>query len=142
MRLDLPANHPGLQIWDISTPLMLPGEAHTVERFSYLGSFSDRSRFRTVNLRHITGLTFLMRSGGILHIHGHTTESLDFEVPAWCTSLRTRNYLCAVYVPLSSKDKFTAFEVQASLDGPFQVLVRCLTTSFPFQRPRCFLQYL
>lgn len=123
MRLALPQLHPGLQIWDTATPLISALQDQPLKAFSFVGSYDDGSRFRTVQLRQVTGLTFIMRSGGLLGIHGHTKESSEADVPAVCTSQRTRPFLCSIYVPLSATDCFTAIEVQRLPDRIFQILV-------------------
>lgn len=132
MRLGLPPMHQGLQVWDIaSPPVSIFRDVTSQEMFRFVGPADGRSHFYTVRLGQVTGLTFFMRGGGLLHIHDHTAESPLAELPASCTSQRTMDFVCTIYVPLAAGDRLTAISVQQSSDGATRILV-CFPRPCPF----------
>lgn len=125
MRLVLPLVHQGLQIWDIVEPPASTLRAMTSRgMFRFVGSVEGRSHFCTARLRQITGLTFFMRGGCLLHVHGHTGAAPLAELPASCTSQRSLDFVCPIYVPLVAGDRIAAIGVRQAADGTCRVLVR------------------
>lgn len=138
MRLVLPKTHPGLQIWDMATPPMSPLRSDiSGDMFPIAGSLDERSRFCTITLGQLTGLTFVMSDGHPLFVHGHTAASPRAELPASFTSHRSRNHLCSIYVPLSAGDCITAMGARQSSAGTFQIMVISIPSCLfplPFHR--------
>ncbi|KAG5794703.1 hypothetical protein H9Q69_006230 [Fusarium xylarioides] len=80
-------------------------------------------RYRTVDLRDITGLTFFYFRGYLMGVHAHTADSPTATSTLDEISTIDPKYLMWAYVPISSKDSLVRIGVRDSL-------VLCLPPTF------------
>ncbi|KAF4122015.1 hypothetical protein GMORB2_7608 [Geosmithia morbida] len=122
------------------------------DMFVSVGSLYNESCLCTIDLDKVTGLTFVMRMGRLIHIHGHTRKSPLTVLPPSSTSrILTFDGYCWIYVPLADHDVIKAMRVEQAAPGAFQISLKtklvgtvtvgtCLadsiTTSHTILRPR------
>lgn len=123
-----------MAIWDMSTPPASPlrEDAPKDDTLRYVGTICSQSRLCTVRLDGITGLTFFMRNGHLVHIHRHTLKAPQARQPSSVTPHDSYDPTCWRYVPLSEADHIEAIKVDETNTGAFQITV-CLypCTSIP-----------
>ncbi|KAM0811875.1 putative Heterokaryon incompatibility domain-containing protein [Seiridium cardinale] len=116
--LKLPTNCRGLNVWDVPSPPAL-------EDWVFCGHLNRSMQIRTIDLRDVTGLTFIYASGKVQGIYAHTpARSLPDEV---LTDLLRRfpKRLVCTYLPISKNDEVIAFGVRSRRHG----------STFSVQRP-------
>jgi hypothetical protein len=114
LRLELPKACRGLHIWN--TPIHI-WDTPTPPRLSkctfYFANIGRRStRFKTINLNRISGLTFFISDDDIYGIHAHSPVSpYASSTYLQCTerhrSARRRSAVTWVYIPISQRDYIT-----------------------------------
>lgn len=81
-RLNLPEDHNGFHTWDTPNPPPLRFlDAQQGSRTCFYGSPSVLTRFRTIDMTLITGLTFFFVYGTLYAIHGHTDTEPYASIP-------------------------------------------------------------
>ncbi|KAH7196596.1 uncharacterized protein B0J16DRAFT_312944 [Fusarium flagelliforme] len=96
------------QIWDTPTPpvkelSLTPRTARSLD-----------PRFRTVDLRNTTGLTFFYQNRSILRIHSHTASSPTALETYRRLPATVQEKLVWAYVPISPNDRILEFAVRES----------------------------
>lgn len=135
--IGLPWGHTGLPIWDMSTPPTAPlREGVFPGVFSYVGHVEDRSRFCTVDLTRVAGLTFFLSNGVLVSVIGHMTDLPQVEMQKSFDLYRGQRSLCSVYVPMAVEDRITALEVRQSTHSQYQILVKHTHTPSPILNHR------
>lgn len=98
LRFGLPPNHNGFYLWDIPCPPNL----FTCQ--FYPGLPSPPARFRTLDLKQATGLTFFFNDGRIYNIHNHTKLSPSAMLTFERFSKRLQPHIIWIYFPLSPRE--------------------------------------
>ena len=108
MRLKLPEGCRGLQIWDTPTP---PDLAQCV---FHPNNITETTRFHTIEISKITGITFFYWLDQVFAIHAHTKESPYAKTTYERLMLprERKQSLVWVYLPLPETDSIAAFGTQ------------------------------
>jgi hypothetical protein len=136
LRLELPQDHAGFQIWDTPTPpLLLQPDHQLTSDYSVYGSVTASTRFCTIDVTSIFGLTFFFTNGTISAIHAHTSKTPYAVLPAESLSRRSQQYVSWVYVPIPAKDQLLALALRGhrhtNLMAAPCILVRFVVTVAP-----------
>lgn len=120
VRLELPEGHGGFHTWDTPNPPPLPpvNDPQASSQISLYGSLDVPTRFYTIDMFSITGLTFFFAFGGFYATHAHTgTEPAT--IPPECLLRRVQDGTTWNYIPIPADDQVLAIGLRvASNTGP------------------------
>ncbi|ORY58252.1 uncharacterized protein BCR38DRAFT_448479 [Pseudomassariella vexata] len=105
LRLELPENFRGFHIWDMPNPPRL-------EDCRFCGHIPQSTRFRTIDLRGATGLTFFFSFSKVYAIHAHTPKMPHAKREFERLTKRRQADMAWVYLPIPKGDDITALGVR------------------------------
>jgi len=104
-----------LHLWDTPTPPLLD-ECSFFDPLKFM-PMAPSSRFYTVDLNTVTGLTFFFGGSLLLGVHAHTPSAPTATRTAERISLTCLDVnLVWIYLPISSNDRITALAMRVEYD--------------------------
>lgn len=114
IRFELPEGHSGFHIWDTPNPPPQPPRDPRQALQIWNTSPNVPTRFCTINLSSITGLTFFFAYGSFRAIHAHTDTAPYATIPPECSSRLARDAMTWNYVPIPANDRVLAIGLKGA----------------------------
>ncbi|KAH8900409.1 hypothetical protein GQ53DRAFT_128073 [Thozetella sp. PMI_491] len=111
LRLELPESIRGLHIWDMPSP-------PRISDCEFCGHLAQSMRFRTVDLRDATGLTFFFALNKVYAVHAHTPATPHATSTFERLAKRRQADVTWVYLPVPKGEEIMAIGVRSrQLEG-------------------------